>query len=400
MIQIDQEFKDLIPALTEEEYKQLEANILSEGIRDSLLVWNGILIDGHNRYEIATKHGLSYDVQEKEFADRAEAERWIILNQFGRRNLSSYDRSVLALKLKPIIEAEAKKNQGTRNDLTSVRNLTEVAADEKQGCQKSDKADVVVAPKKPIDTKKEIAKAAGVSHDTIAKVEKIQAKATPEIKKAVKSGEMSINQAYQATRREEKKAEVKKRIDDYAKVQTGVVDIVAPKKKYNIIYADPPWKHDAWAAGNKAPNLHYPTMTTEEISALPISELADNDCALFLWATYPHLPEALQVIKAWGFDYSTAAFVWVKKNKTADTPFFGCGAWTRANSEICLLATRGHVQRLDASISQIIEAPIEEHSKKPDIVRELIERLVGKLPRIELFCRHPAVGWDIWGNEA
>lgn len=402
MIQIDQEFKDLIPALTEEEYKQLEANILSEGIRDSLLVWNGILIDGHNRYEIATKHGLSYDVQEKEFADRAEAERWIILNQFGRRNLSAYDRSVLALKLKPIIEAKAKKNlvTHTKEGYQGLQISAKADNEEKQGCQKSDKADVVVAPKKPIDTKKEIAKVAGVSHDTIAKVEKIQAKATPEIKKAVKSGEMSINQAYQATRREEKKAEVKKRIDDYAKVQTGVVDIVAPKKKYNIIYADPPWKHDAWAAGNKAPNLHYPTMTTEEISALPISELADNDCALFLWATYPHLPEALQVIKAWGFDYSTAAFVWVKKNKTADTPFFGCGAWTRANSEICLLATRGHVQRLDPSISQIIEAPIEEHSKKPDIVRELIERLVGKLPRIELFCRHPAVGWDIWGNEA
>ena len=378
MIQIDQEFKDLIPALTEEEYKQLEANILSEGIRDSLLVWNGILIDGHNRYEIATKHGLSYDVQEKEFADRAEAERWIILNQLGRRNLSAYDRIELALKLKPIVAAKAKEQQ--------VRKPESVL-------QKS-------AKQKPIDTRQEIAKAAGVSHDTIAKVEKIQAKATPEIKKAVKSGKMSINQAYQATRREEKRQETQQRIDDYAKVQTGVVDIVAPKKKYNIIYADPPWKHDAWVAGNKAPNLHYPTMTTEEISALPISELADSDCALFLWATYPHLPEALQVIKAWGFDYSPAAFVWVKKNKTADTPFFGCGAWTRANSEICLLATRGHVQRLDASISQIIEAPIEEHSKKPDIVRELIERLVGKLPRIELFCRNPAVGWDVWGNEA
>lgn len=377
MIQIDQEFKDLIPALTKEEYEQLEKNILAEGIRDSLLVWNGVLIDGHNRYEIATKHGLSYNVQEKEFADRAEAERWIILNQFGRRNLSAYDRSVLALKLKPIVAAKAKERQVESGGAVPQKSA-----------------------KPPIETRKEIAKAAGVSHDTIAKVEKIQAKATPEIKKAVKSGEMSINQAYQATRREEKKAEVKKRIDDYAKVQTGVIDIVAPQKKYNIIYADPPWKHDAWGAGNKAPNLHYPTMTTEEISALPISELADNDCALFLWATYPHLPEALQVIKAWGFDYSTAAFVWVKKNKTADTPFFGCGAWTRANSEICLLATRGHVQRLDASISQIIEAPIEEHSKKPDIVRELIERLVGKLPRIELFCRHPAVGWDIWGNEA
>ena len=210
MIQIDQEFKDLIPALTEEEYKQLEANILSEGVRDSLLVWNGILIDGHNRYEIATKYGLSYDVQEMEFADRAEAERWIILNQFGRRNLSAYDRTELALKLKPIVEAKAIEKERER----------------KTTFQKSEKSSL---PK--INTTKEIAKAAGVSHDTIAKVEKIQAKATPEIKKAVKSGEMSINQAYQATRREEKKAEVKKRIDDYAKVQTGVIDIKKAEKK-------------------------------------------------------------------------------------------------------------------------------------------------------------------------
>ena len=404
MIQIDQEFKDLIPALTEEEYKQLEANILSEGIRDSLLVWNGILIDGHNRYEIATKHGLSYDVQEKEFTDRAEAERWIILNQFGRRNLSAYDRSVLALKLKPIVEAKAKENQ----KLSDGRG--------KKGCQKSDNLkdnsqqslqistshnSKTITPKSArtsIDTKKEIAKVAGVSHDTIAKVEKIQAKATPEIKKAVKSGEMSINQAYQATRREEKKAEVKKRIDDYAKVQTGVIDIKKAEKKYNIIYADPPWRY--WESGNKNQSEHYSTMTIEDICNLPIKDIAADDSVLFLWVTYPILDSAFKVIESWGFKYSTAAFVWVKKNKTADTPFFGCGAWTRANSELCLLATRGSVQRLDATISQVIESPIEEHSKKPDVVRELIERLVGKLPRVELFCRHPADGWDVWGNEA
>ena len=377
MIQIDPEFKDLIPALTKEEYKQLEANILSEGIRDSLLVWNGILIDGHNRYEIATKYGLSYDVQEMEFADRAEAERWIILNQFGRRNLSAYDRSVLALKLKPIVTAKAIEKERER----------------KTTFQKSEKSSL---PK--INTTKEIAKAAGVSHDTIAKVEKIQAKATPEIKKAVKSGEMSINQAYQATRREEKKAEVKKRIDDYAKVQTGVIDIKKAEKKYNIIYADPPWRY--WESGNKNQSEHYSTMTIEDICNLPIKDIAANDSVLFLWVTYPILDSAFKVIESWGFKYSTAAFVWVKKNKTADTPFFGCGAWTRANSELCLLATRGSVQRLDATISQVIESPIEEHSKKPDVVRELIERLVGKLPRVELFCRHPADGWDVWGNEA
>lgn len=377
MINIDAEFQSLIPALSAEEYKQLEENILHDGIRDALIVWNGVLLDGHNRYKIAQKHGLTYDVQEMNFDSRADAERWVILNQFGRRNLSAYDRSVLALRLKPIIAAKAKERQAKAGRGEDVP----ISAQAK--------------------TRDEIAKAAGVGHDTIAKVEKIEAKAAPEIKAAVKSGTMSINQAYQATRREEKKAEVKKRIEDYADVQTGVIDIAAPKKKYNIIYADPPWQYSAWEkTGDKAPSNHYPTMRIDELCALPIANISATDCALFLWATYPTLPDALELIKAWGFVYRTAAFVWVKKNKTQDTPFFGCGAWTRANSEICLLATKGTVQRLDATISQIVESPIEEHSKKPDIVRELIERLVGKLPRVELFCRHPADGWDIWGNEA
>lgn len=120
----------------------------------------------------------------------------------------------------------------------------------------------------------------------------------------------------------------------------------------------------------------------------------------FLWVTYPVLQEAFRVIEAWGFTYSTAAFVWVKKNKCQDTPFIGCGSWTRANSELCLLATRGNVLRLDATVSQVVESPVEEHSKKPDVVRSLITKLVGELPRVELFCRNPAEGWDVWGNEA
>lgn len=374
MITIDNEFQNLIPPLTDEEFAQLETNILRDGIRDALITWHGILIDGHNRYRIAQKHGLTYRIVEKNFADRNDAERWIILNQFGRRNLSAYDRSILALKLKPIIAEKAKEQQGQRTDLTSVRNLTNV------------------------DTKKELAKVAGVSHDTIAKVEKIQAKASPEIKSAIKAGEMSINQAYQSVKREEKKQEVQKRIDEYAEVQTGTIDIKNPDKKYNIVYADPPWQY--WESGNKNQSLHYTTMTVDEICNLPVKDITADDCILFLWVTYPILKEAFKVIESWGFEYSTAGFVWVKRNKVADSPFIGCGAWTRANSELCLIATKGKIQRLDASVSQIIESPIEEHSKKPDITRDLIEKLVGKLPRVELFCRHPADGWDVWGNEA
>ena len=377
MITIDNEFQNLIPPLTDEEFAQLESNILRDGIRDALITWHGILIDGHNRYRIAQKHGLTYRTVEKQFTDRNDAERWIILNQFGRRNLSAYDRSILALKLKPIIAEKAKENLKVGAEITNT------------GLQKSVKA---------VNTQKELAKVAGVSHDTIAKVEKIQAKATPEIKSAIKAGEMSINQAYQTVKREEKKQEVQKRIDEYAEVQTGVIDIEKPDKKYNIVYADPPWKY--WESGNKNQSLHYTTMTVDEICNLPVKDITADDCILFLWVTYPILKEAFKVIESWGFEYSTAGFVWVKKNKVADSPFIGCGAWTRANSELCLIATKGKIQRLDASVSQIIESPIEEHSKKPDVTRELIEKLVGKLPRVELFCRHPADGWDVWGNEA
>ena len=379
MLQIDKEFKALSPPLSSDEYRQLEENILQDGIRDALVTWHGVLIDGHNRYEIAQAHGLTYDVQEMNFSDRADAERWIILNQFGRRNISAYDRGILGLKLKPLIAGKAKENQGVRTDLTFVSNDTEVKKTEK------------------IDTLEEIAKVAGISRATIARIDKIEAQAAPEIKAAVKSGTMSINQAYQATRREEKKAAVQKRIEEYAEVPTGAIDIEAPKKKYNIIYADPPWQY--WESGNKNQSVHYKTMTVDEICKLPIKDISAEDSVLFLWVTYPILAEAFRVIEAWGFKYSTAAFVWVKKNKTQDSPFFGCGAWTRANSELCLLATRGTVQRLDATISQIVESPVEEHSKKPAIVRELIEKLVGKLPRVELFARGNADGWDAWGNE-
>lgn len=199
-------------------------------------------------------------------------------------------------------------------------------------------------------------------------------------------------------KRDEKKQAVQQRIDEYATVQTGTVDITTTDKKYNIIYADPPWRY--WDGGDKNQSLHYTTMTIDEICDLPVKDIADDDCVLFLWVTYPILHEAFRVIESWGFKYSTAAFVWVKKNKHQDTPFFGNGAWTRANSELCLLATKGSITRLDATISQIVESPIEEHSKKPDIVRDLITRLVGELPRVELFCRNPADGWDVWGNEA
>ena len=151
--------------------------------------------------------------------------------------------------------------------------------------------------------------------------------------------------------------------------------------------------------GRSAEN-HYPTMKLSDICALPVADIANKDCALFLWATYPNLQEAFEVIKAWKFTYKTVAFTWVKRNKKSPGWFVGLGHWTRANSEICLLATAGKPKRMSKSVRQIVDTPIERHSKKPDIVRDRIAELMGDVPRIELFAREKPQGWDVWGNEA
>ena len=173
--------------------------------------------------------------------------------------------------------------------------------------------------------------------------------------------------------------------------------------KYQIIYADPPWNYkDIPFDRDPAP---YETMTPDQIARLSIDNIADWNCALFLWAVFPHLQEALYVMRAWGFEYRTVAFVWIKLNKNSKTPFFGMGQWTRANAEICLMGMRGKLARKDASISQVVTSVIGEHSRKPPIVRDKIVQLLGNLPRIELFAREDLPmfpkpdGWDVWGKQ-
>ena len=140
-------------------------------------------------------------------------------------------------------------------------------------------------------------------------------------------------------------------------------------------------------------------MGIDEIRALPVAEIAEKDCALFLWVTIPCLLEGLSVLQAWGFQYKTIAFVWIKQNKKADSLFWGMGYWTRSNAEFCILATRGSPKRQSAGVHQVIVSHIEEHSKKPQEARARIVQLMGDVPRIELFARQKTPGWDVWGNE-
>ena len=174
-----------------------------------------------------------------------------------------------------------------------------------------------------------------------------------------------------------------------------------PKKKYQIIYADPPWLFRVRSEkGNKrSATNHYDVMSVQDIKDMPVQDIADENCILFLWVTFPNLIEGIDTIEAWGFIYKTCAFNWVKRNKRERSWFWGMGYWTRSNGEICLLATKGSPKRMSKSVHQIVDEPIREHSRKPDCIRERIVELCGDLPRIELFARQKTKGWDYFGNE-
>ncbi len=221
-------FKHIIPELSPDEYKQLESNILKDGIREPLVVWGDTLIDGHNRYAIAQEYGLDYQTVNKDFYDDTEATEWIILNQFGRRNLSLFERARLALELKPIIAEKAKERQGERTDIV----------------QKS-------APSYG-KTRDELAAIAGVSHDTISKVERIEKSASEEIRAKVKSGELSINQGYHEVKKEERKADNIARNEDRRNtalpanitlLQGDVLEQLdsIPNNSIDLLNTDPPY---------------------------------------------------------------------------------------------------------------------------------------------------------------
>jgi N6-adenosine-specific RNA methylase IME4 len=172
-----------------------------------------------------------------------------------------------------------------------------------------------------------------------------------------------------------------------------------PVGPFSIIYADPAWSYKDRNCNGSAAG-QYETMTLDAIKALPVASVAAKDAVLLMWATWPLMPEALQVIGAWGFTFKTCGFLWVKKNKSDCGHFFGLGRWTRGNSEFCLLATRGKPKRIGMAVEQLCFEPLTRHSEKPKVIRDRIVELLGDVPRLEMFARSAAAGWSSWGDQA
>ncbi len=182
----------------------------------------------------------------------------------------------------------------------------------------------------------------------------------------------------------------------------------ATARRYRVIYADPPWNFATYSAKGRGrcAEAHYDVMSHGDLAALPVAEWADDACILLMWATDPLLPQAFELIRAWGFTYKTVGFYWAKLNRSASAKamtersfFTGLGYWTRANVEQCLLATRGSPKRTGRDVPRLVVAPRREHSRKPDEVYQRIERLADG-PYLELFARSTRPGWECWGNQA
>ena len=179
------------------------------------------------------------------------------------------------------------------------------------------------------------------------------------------------------------------------------INIFNTDKKYQIIYADPPWEYKESGSGSRVVSSHYQTMSIEEIKKLPVKNISSEKSMLFLWVTFPKLEYGLATIKAWGFNYFGLGFDWIKLYKNGK-PCFGMGYYTRQNTEICLIGVKDkpyRIKPLVRNVSSVIRAERREHSRKPDCVRDYIVKICGNIPRIELFARQKVEGWDYWGNE-
>ena len=307
MIQVKDEFKKLIPPLSAEEHTQLTLNICKEGIREPLILWNNYIIDGHNRFEIANQFNLEYKTISKAFESEDEVKEWMILNQFGRRNLSAYQRSVLALELEDVFRIKAKENLG-RNQYSSLQ---------------------ISAESKPIDTRNELSKVASVSHDTIAKVKKIQEKAPQEIKTKLSTGEISINAAYKEIKKEEKKEERNKKIEEVKqnaknykenkiKLLEGDLFKVLEKIKDNsidVLNTDPPYfvLKDSW---DNFQDLQDFLLFTEK----------------WLLAVKPKLKKTARVYISFAPDYKYYLYNILEKNNFLDLNFGNEIIWVKKNN--------------------------------------------------------------------
>lgn len=395
LLKIDQEFKELIPAQQEEEHKSLDESIRKNGFDPAypLIVWDGILIDGHNRYELCLKNGVEFNTIEKTFSNREEAYNWIIENQLSRRNITKEQKLFLIGKRYTNEKKTEGAPIGNSNQLGKNYPVVEKRTSEKIAEQNKVSEKTVRNAANFSKAVEEVSKNSGVASQEIlsrtikASQKDIQtlAQANPEKQKEV------VNRV-----KEHKAASIKQAMQQVKEEEMKSKPALPTNTKYNVIYADPPWNIGSFVLDKWDSPLEdkYPTMSLDELKRLDLYSLKDQNCVLFMWSTLTTIPDALELMKAWGFKYHIM-LTWDKGNGWSSTGF-------HRKTEVILV---GYVGKITEVINQfgnyiptVFYEAKKEHSQKPEIMYNyLISNTKGK--RLEMFAREKKEGFDVWGNE-
>lgn len=371
---------NIFPAMSAAEFEALKADIAQHGQRERVWTYQGQIIDGRHRARACEELGLPVATQIYE-GDESNLVAFVVSLNLHRRHLDESQRAMVASRLATLPRGA---NQHAQICAPSQDEAAELLNVSRRSVQQAKKVSDDGAPElvEAVEQGRVSVNAAA----TIAEAPKDQQR------EIVARGEKEILEAAKQIRAEKAVARREERLEKLRSIAEPTPELKSDRR-YPVIYADPPWRYEHAESMSREIENHYPTMTLEDICALPVASIATEDAILFMWATSPKLREAMDVLEAWGFTYRTCA-IWAK-------PQIGMGYYFRQQHELLLVATRGEMPTpLPADRpGSVITLDREEHSAKPDAFYEIIEGMYD-LPRIELFARKSREGWAAWGNQA
>jgi N6-adenosine-specific RNA methylase IME4/ParB-like chromosome segregation protein Spo0J len=371
---------NIFPLVEGQDFAELVTDIREHGLHEPIVLFEGRILDGRNRYRACLAANIECRFETYQGADPVA---YVVSLNLRRRHLDESQRAMVAAKLATLKRGDNQHaqicapSQERAAELLNVSRRTVQHAREVQEHGTPDLVHVVERGEVSVSA------AADIASQPLDEQREIVARGEKEI--------LRVALAIRARKGEQRRVA---RLQKLVEVSKGNTDLPTARR-WPILLADPPWRyeHQLFSSTWKDIEDHYPTLTLEEICALPVAEIASENALLFLWVPPPKLAESFKVIEAWGFDYRTG-LVWVKHA-------IGMGNYVRQKHEHLLIARRGEIPMpatADRPVS-VLEAPRREHSRKPDEAYALIERMYPELPKIELFARQTRAGWAAWGNE-
>lgn len=363
---------DVLPMMGDDEYAAFKADISAHGLREPIVLHEGRIVDGRNRYRACRE--LNLEPTTTTWDAKGSLVSFIASMNVHRRHLTSSQKAIIAAEYEPMFAAEAKERQHAGKPANGTL------------------ANSLAKPSHSGRAAEQAAKATGTNRQYVTDAKSIKAK-SPEIAAKIKSGELTIPQARKAVQNQERENAVESRAATAKSL--GVVSdlstLVAAGIQFGTIYADPPWAYGNTATRANVKGKYAKTMTVEEICAEPVAQLVGEKAHLHLWTTNGFLFDARRVLEAWGFEYKSC-FVWVK-------PQMGIGNYWRVSHEFMLLGVKGGLTFLDRGQMSWLRADRTKHSQKPHEVRRIVEK-TSPGPYLEMYGRHLLDGaWTVYGNE-